>query len=95
MTALPVRIASLSMPREKPTAATNRPIATKAAVTFAARATGPKRCSLAAVPKTIGTSGNTQGERIDTLRRRGDHGPVGRPGVNRRGVPTPVGVRKN
>lgn len=65
-TALAVRNRSPSRPREKPTVARKSPIATKDAVTPAAKAAGPSLCSLAAEPSTIGTSGSTQGERTDS-----------------------------
>src|SRR5215470_18036793 len=41
-------------------------MATKETASPIARATGPSLCADAAVPSTIGTSGRTQGERIDS-----------------------------
>src|SRR5579863_2104002 len=41
-------------------------MATNEAASPPARAAGPKRCSEVAVPRTIGTIGNTHGERIES-----------------------------
>jgi hypothetical protein len=49
----------------KPIVATNRPMPVKDTATPSARAMGPPQLSLAAVPNTIGRSGNTHGERMD------------------------------
>ncbi len=51
---------------EKPMAAMNNPMVTKERATPAASATGPSRCADAADPKTMGRSGNTQGESTDS-----------------------------
>ena len=65
-TALAVRNLSPSRPIAKPIVATNNPIATKEMASPIASATGPNLCSAAAVPSTIGTSGSTQGDRMDS-----------------------------
>ena len=57
-----VRNRSVSRPMAKPMVATNRPMVVKEMARPTASASGPSRCSLAAVPSTIGTSGSTQGE---------------------------------
>ena len=48
-----------------PIVATKRPIATNYIASPAANAAGPNRCSLTAVPSTIGRSGNTHGDNND------------------------------
>src|SRR6516165_8212943 len=45
--------------------ATKRPMTTKETERPAASATGPKRCSDAAAPSTMGRIGSTHGERMD------------------------------
>src|SRR6516164_6538625 len=45
--------------------AAKRPITTKETERPAASATGPKRCSDAAAPSTMGRIGSTHGERMD------------------------------
>jgi hypothetical protein len=51
---------------EKPMVATNSPTATKDIQSPAASAAGPHFCCDAAAPRTIGSSGSTQGDRIDS-----------------------------
>ncbi len=54
----------------KPMVATNRPMVTKESASPTASATGPSRCSLAAVPSTMGRSGNTQGDSTESTPAR-------------------------
>ena len=64
------RNTSVSMPAAKPIVATNRPMVTKESARPTASATGPSRCSLAAVPSTMGRSGKTQGDNTDNTPAR-------------------------
>jgi hypothetical protein len=59
-----------SRPIVKPTVATTRPIATNDSASPPANASGPARCSLNAVPSTIGSSGSTQGDSVDRMPAR-------------------------
>src|SRR5262245_49343951 len=50
--------------------ATNKPITTNDSASPAASASGPARCALTAVPSTIGSSGSTQGDSVDSTPAR-------------------------
>ena len=54
-----------SSPIAKPTVATVSPITTNDSASPPARANGPARCSLSALPSTIGNSGSTQGDSVE------------------------------
>src|ERR1700733_7650746 len=56
-----------SMPSPNPTKASNRPSPVKDNASPAAKATAPRGWAVTAAPSTIGTSGNTQGARIDRI----------------------------
>jgi len=56
---------SPSRPIEYPIVATNDPITEKEIESPAASASGPSLCSDTAVPRTMGTKGRTQGDRIE------------------------------
>ena len=59
-----------SIPIAKPIVATNSPMATKEIATPSANSAGPNLCRDAAAPRTSGSNGNTQGERIDKIPAR-------------------------
>src|ERR1700733_5727924 len=56
-----------SMPSPNPTKASNRPSPVKDNASPAAKATAPRGWAVTAAPSTIGTSGKTQGDRIDRI----------------------------
>src|SRR5882724_3824092 len=55
-----------SMSRENPTSASNRPSPVNDSARPAAKASAPSGWAVTAAPSTIGTSGNTHGDRIDS-----------------------------
>src|SRR5258708_26790105 len=59
-----------SYPSSKPIVATNNPMAIKDRETPPASATGPRLCSEAAAPRTIGSNGSTHGDRIESTPAR-------------------------
>ena len=61
-----MRKTSLVSPMANPIVATKSPMAAKESATPVARAIGAKRCSLAAVPNTMGKMGSTQGDMTDS-----------------------------
>jgi hypothetical protein len=63
-TAPAARTARVSIPSDCPKAATTKPVAVNASTRPADSASGARRCRCAADDSTIGTSGNTQGERM-------------------------------
>ena len=57
----------MSKPMPKPIVATNIPIETKEITSPAANAAGASRCSLTAVEKITGSSGNTHGDKVERM----------------------------
>ena len=64
------RKTSASRPTEKPIVATNMPTATNDSAKPRLSAAGAKRCSLTAAASTMGMSGSTQGDSVDSTPAR-------------------------
>ena len=56
-----------SMPSPNPTSASKRPSPVNDKASPAAKATAPRGWAVTAAPSTIGTSGNTHGDRIERI----------------------------
>lgn len=66
MMAATTRNTLASSPREKPATAISNPNPVNEMASPAASASGPQRCCVTAAPSTMGSSGNTHGDRIDS-----------------------------